>query len=284
MLNGDTPTRQPMVGRFMASMKGHFANEHAVVTPGGKLLSGDPAEGLARWNLLPADERKQLPDFGAYDDKADPAPPPGGLVLRVFERPLERTADGAFKPYRHPKAHLSQDAGRDFLWMTEAEWRSLVPADPKKGDRVAVPAAIVDRICRRYLIDLVRIGGEGGPRSRENVVAQELSLTVEDVTPDTLRLRLDGSASYTTRGEEHGVQSPDGRRDDFTLRGSLDYDRKGKVFRRFDVVALSDTGHYDQIGERLVPLGVAFELTDAKLPADRVRPHSLYDGYFDAGK
>ena len=52
----------------------------------------------------------------------------------------------------------------------------------KKGMKIPAPLAITDRICRRYLIDLVRIGGEGGPRNPKDVIAQELTLTVTETT------------------------------------------------------------------------------------------------------
>jgi hypothetical protein len=128
-----------MVGRFMKRMAGHFANETAVVTPNAKVLSHSLAEGLAKWKELPRQERKNLDDLGAYDPRREPAPPAGGLILNVYARGLTRDGEGRWHIYRNPKAHLSREAGRDHLWLTEAERRSLVPADPKKGVRAAVP-------------------------------------------------------------------------------------------------------------------------------------------------
>jgi hypothetical protein len=264
----------------MKRMSNHFANETAVVTPNGKVLSHYPVEGLAKWKALPAQERKSFADLGKYDPRLDPAPPAGGLILKVYERGLVHGPDGRLVVYRNPRAHLSREAGRDHLWLTEAEWRSLIPATGKQGDRVNVPGPIVDRFCRRYLIDLVRIGGEGGPRRPEDVLSQELALTVEEATPTGLRLRLNGSARFRTRGPEHGAPGKDGRVDEFRLLGFLQYDAAKRAFTRFDVVALCETGHYDEIGKKLVPLGVAFELTRGETPADRVRPHSLYHIYF----
>jgi hypothetical protein len=268
-----------MVARFMKRLAGHFANETAVATPNGKLLSGSPAEGLAKWKKLPKDQRTRLADLGTYDPKRDPAPPPRGLILKVYARGLVRDADGNLRIYRNPKAHLTKEPGRDHLWLTEAEWKSLLPARAARGDRWTVPVAITDRICRRYLIDLVRIGGEGGPHRREYVLSQKLWLTVEAASAAALRLRLDGSACFATHGREHGVRGKE-RRDTFQLLGFLNYDAKKKALTRFDIVAFCPTGHFDEIGNKLVSLGVAFELSRGQTPADRVRPHSLYDGYF----
>jgi hypothetical protein len=268
-----------MVGKFMKRMAGHFANETAVVTPNARVLSAWPEEGLAKWKKLPEAERQTVEDFGTFDPKLDPAPPPGGLILKVFARGLAR-ADGRLEIYRNPKANLSREAGRDFLWMTQAEWKSLVPVEPRVGERRAVPAPLVDRLCRRYLIDLVRVGGEGGPRSRANTLHQELTLTVESADADRVRLRLDGSAAFRTYGPEHGAPGKEGRVDAFGLLGFLDYDARKQAFTRFDVVALSETGHFDEAARKILPLGVAFELTRGEKPADRVRPHSLYADYF----
>jgi hypothetical protein len=68
--------------------------------------------------------------------------------------------------------------------------------------------------------------------------------------------------------------------DTFHLLGYLCADGQGKKVSRFDLVALSPTGHYDQIGQKNMPLGVAFELAPATVPANRVRPHSYYQAYF----
>jgi hypothetical protein len=284
-LNGDV-SRQPLGKSFLARIAGHFANEMAVITPNGKVLSqgGDLEGALKMWRSLPREQRSQLEDLGTFEASREPAPPPGGLVLNVFARGLVRDGDGVLQIYRHPKAHLSREAGRDHLWLTAEEWKRLVPPRPHVGDRLDVPAAITDRFCRRYLIDLVRIGGEGGPRRPENVREQRLTLTVTAVTADSITLGLDGSARFLTFGPENGVSELTGREDAFVLRGELRLDRKTGTFRRFDVVGLCETGHHDEIGKKTVPLGVAFTLTPAEAPADRVRPHSFYQDYFGKGR
>jgi hypothetical protein len=278
VLDGDC-TRQEMTANFMKRLKGHFANEMAIATPNGKLLSAYAEGGLKAWKELPRTERTKLDDLGKYDVSRDPAPPAGGLVLKVFARPLERDSAGVLHVYRHAKAHLSQEPGRDFLWLTAEEKKALTPASVSKGDIIKVTAAIADRLCRRYLIDLVRIGGEGGPRNPNNVRSQELTLTVEEAG-ERVRLRLEGTARYMTHGPEFGVTNREGREDVFRLRGMVEYEAKTGMVRRFDAVALCETGHYDEIGKKVTPLGIAFELTSAELPADRVRPHSWYHDYF----
>jgi hypothetical protein len=270
-----------LAAKFMKQIKGHFSNETAIVTPNGEMLSIYPEEALQKWRQLSRAERRAVDNLGKYDVRNEPSPPAGGLVLNVFARPLVLEA-GQLVIYRNPKAHLSKEPGRDHLWLTRAEWKSLVPAQAKVGERRTVPGPIADRLCRRYLIDLVRIGGEGVPRRPEDVLARDLVLIVEEVTPARLRLHLQGTPQFVTRGPEYGAPRKEGRKDTFHLRGIVEYDRKAAVFTRFDVVSLCETGHYDEIGKKLVPLGVAFELNRGETPADRVRPHSYYDKYFGA--
>jgi hypothetical protein len=272
-----------MSATLLKRMSNHFSNEMAVVTPNGKVLSASPAEGLARWKALPESDRKTLADLGKYDPKREPVLPPGGLILKVFTRGLQRDSDDVLQIYRNPRAILSLEAGRDFLWLTEAEWRSLVPAAAKEGDKFPLPRPLVDRFCRRYLIELVRVGGVGGARHVEDVVSEEMTLTVQEVTLRHVRLRLDGSARFKTHGEEYGAPGK-GREDVFQLLGFLTYHTGRRCFTRFDVVALSETGHYDEAGKQVLPLGVAFELTQGETPADRTPPYTFGPEYFARGR
>jgi hypothetical protein len=268
-----------MVAKFFKQVARHFANEVGVVTPNAKLLSGWPDAGLEKWKKLPASERKRLDDFGPYDSKLDPQPPAGGLIFKVYARGLVRDAEGRLQIYR-TKVARSLEAGREYLWLTEAEAKALVPAQPRKGQQLRVPEPIVDRICRRYLIDLVRVGGNGGPRRPEDVLGEAMHLTVEEVTPQKLHVRLDGSARLATQDVGSGACGKEGKVDIYQILGFLTYDRQAQVFKRFDMVALSETGHYDEINVKTLPLGVAFELTSGETPMERFRPSSFGRDYF----
>ena len=46
---------------------------------------------------------------------------------------------------QYPGVITTPQAQPDHMWLTEAEWKSLLPADPKKGDKAVVPAGITDR-------------------------------------------------------------------------------------------------------------------------------------------
>jgi hypothetical protein len=251
----------------------------AVVTPNGRLLAHSPAEGLKKWQALPADERRRLDDLGPYDPSRDPEPPAGGVILNVFARALRRDDAGRLQVYKTEVAR-SREAGRDHLWLTEAEWRSLVPARARRGETFPVPAPLTDRLCRRYLIDLVRVGGNGGPRRPDQVLANQLRVTVEEATPARISLRLDGSARLATHDPNGGARGKEPKVDDFRLQGFVAYDPGARKLTRLDVVAFSETGHFDEIHRRVLPLGVAFELARGDTPAERIPPSSFGKDYF----
>jgi hypothetical protein len=279
VLNGDAGARPGLVANFFRRVARHFANEMAVVTPNGQLLAHSPAEGLKKWQALPAEERRRLDDLGLYDSSRDLASPKGGVILNVFARALTRDAAGRLQLYKTEVAR-SREAGRDHLWLTEAEWRSLVPARARRGETFPVPPPLTDRICRRYLIDLVRVGGNGGPRRPDQVLAEHLRLTVEEVTPTRVCLRLDGSARLATHDPNGGARGKQPKVDDFRLQGFLTYDPGLRKLTRFDLIAFSETGHYDEIHRRVVPLGVAFDLASGDTPTERVPPSSFGKDYF----
>lgn len=269
-----------MAAEFLRRVDAHFANETAVVTANGILLDRDLDEGLKCWRTYPLLERKRLEDLGRYDPALDPQPPPGGLVLNVFARPLERASDGRWRLYLNPKAPLSQEPGRDHLWLTTSEAHSFLPSIVGSTDSWAVAPALVDRFCRRYLIDLVRIGGNGGPRSIDDIESQSMEVSVTENTASTVRLSLKGFAAYRTRGPEFGVPVGQSRVDRFEILGQISFDRLHEQFHRFDIIALSSTGHFDEIGRQSTPLGVGFSISEAKSPADRSRPSSYGNDYF----
>jgi hypothetical protein len=279
VLNGDAGSRPGLVANFFKRVAKHFANEVAVVTPNGRLLAHSPDEGLRKWKTLPADERRRLDNLGEYNASLDPEPPPGGIILNVFARGLVRDAGGRLQIYKTEVAR-SLEAGRDHLWLTESEWKSLIPAAARRGDTLTVPQPITDRMCRRYLIDLVRVGGNGGPRRPEHVLAERLRLTVEEATPERVRLRLDGTARLATHDPNGGARGKEPKVDAFRVQGFLTYNVKARKLTRFNAVAFSETGHYDEIHRRVLPLGVAFELARGDTPAERVPPSSFGKDYF----
>jgi hypothetical protein len=235
-------------------------------------------QGLAEWRKLPESRRKpgavQVGSVGQIDGRFSRTPPPGGLIINVYARCLDRDAKGELCDAACEKGR-GDEASRDHLWLTEAEWRSLVPAGAKSGDTFPLPDKIADRIFRFHLLDNTR--GEPNMWSREEVRSRAITLTVEESTPAGMRVRLEGSALMAT----HADSSQAERGYDVQLLGYIHYDVANKVIDRFDVVAAGDhwgEGNYTR-GARpgRTPLGVAFELASGKSPADRVPPQAARD-------
>ncbi len=173
----------------------------------------------------------------------------------------------------------------DFMWLTEAEWKSLIPDNPKAGNRYPFPERITQRIFQFHL-DLNRTIGDP---IRQKVLAGELWLKVVKASPNQLQLKVDGFAKV-----RDGVGGDKARKFDARLYGYLDYDRQAGEFTRFDMLALGDTygnfeaglGHFGYSRPGRSPYGIAFELVGDNSPAERHIPPRgggatyTYEGYF----
>jgi hypothetical protein len=268
-----------------------------VFTAGGKLLAyrnhQDPAvmrgvlkQALHDWRKLPEGQGKagavEVADAGKVDAAYARTPPPGALVVNVYTRILDRTAGGAFC-HGICKFAGGDRAARDHLWLTEAEWKALIPASPREGETVSVPRAVAYRIARFHLCDNTR--GEPPAWGRAEVRSLKLTLTVADVNDAAVTLRLDGSVLLATAADA----AKSGRGFDARLLGWLRYDRKKQIIDRLDAVVLGEHWGESRLtrGARpgRTPLGVAFELSRGD-PADRVPPQGArwLPGYLNADK
>lgn len=277
-----------------------------LMTAAGRLLSGKVKDrnGLAQglqevldaYAKLPEAERR--PQAVEGEIKPQTPPPPGGLVLTIYDRLLARTPQGSYRlPEGDDFGGLRTEAAhgqRSSLWLTEAECKSLIPTDPRPGQTYRVPSKLAKRI---WLYGLV-------PQSLwvveefwkpDSVRAGDLQLTVEEVSQQTVRLRLHGSVLLSGPGVLHEwperkfIKNVENRYD-ARLEGVLLQDRKSGKIVRWDMVALgSFTGRWFTNGKGWkeatatapLPMGFAFELdtTAYDLPADRRRPRSFVHAY-----
>jgi hypothetical protein len=257
-----------------------------VFTADGELLSyknaGQNAEvtrdelkrALAKFQKLPADRRKpgavQVDEPGKSDPTYTRTPPPGGLIVRVFTRILDRTGDEFCKGAC--KTTGGDAAARDFLWLTAGEVRSLAPAKAEPGFAYDVPKAVADRLVRFHLVDNTR--GEPPFWERSHLRRFRLTLTVVRATADGIELRLDGEAVLATNADPTKAD----RGYEAGLRGELRYLPVKQTIDRFDVVAVGE--HWGE--GRFTPgarpgrslLGVAFGPVAGDQPADWIPPQA----------
>ena len=157
------------------------------VTPSGKILCAteksascggrsvcNPQKALDKWLALPEEERK--PGFVKVEDlppqEMDPSylkRPAGSIILKGWNRPLDRGADGKhkrLKEYRdcqelgkqddaNWKTFVDPEPGRVWCWFTLEQWKSIAPAEPKTGASYPVPEAVADRLVRLTLLNTI---------------------------------------------------------------------------------------------------------------------------------
>src|SRR5690606_18289750 len=252
-----------------------------ILTSSGKLLafrnSSDPKSvaalierGLAEWAALEAEERKAKPfeeKRPDLDERYARTPPEGGLIIEVRARELDLLEDGAFckaqdRPTRQDLPSI------DHLWLTQDEWRSLVPAKLEAGVELPVPEAIARRIARFHLVDNTR--GEPNMWTREEIRALDMKLRVGEVSDAKATLVLEGKAHLETRDGARGFEPQ--------LRGTIELDRERNEIRRFDAVAVGlhwGAGTYTG-GARpgRTPLGIAFRIAPPDDPATTIPPQA----------
>lgn len=255
------------------------------LTPDGTLLAYRNAQdadvmravlrqGLRAWQKLPQERRRpgavKVGAEGTLDTRYARRPPTGSFVVKVFTRILDR-ADGKYVRGTC-EVRGGEKAARDHLWITASEAKALVPAEPKKGQSFPLPAPLVERILRFHLIDNTR--GEPPMWRPEDIRSQKLTLTVTEVTPTTVRLRLEGTALLATDADAARAK----RGFEVRLLGEIHGDRARGALTRFDVVAIGDhwgEGTFTRNARPgRQPLGVAFELAPMPTPADLVPPQA----------
>lgn len=254
-----------------------------------RLRKKELAAVLVEYRKLPTAERTQKledPSKATPPRRAVPKPPSGGLILRGFCTYLRRNAAGKIARskeyyYKENPDRWAAETQSDMLWLTEAEWKSLVPADPKPGDHVEVATAIQRRFFSAIGIDYM----QGSVRSLPPR-AISMTLTVERVTTGGITMRLDGYGRMgkefdkTLRTEAHG------RGCEVRVLGLLNYNTKSKTFDRFDIVGVGDAWgkRPREIRIKNYPwkYGIACELVTGDAPIDRIPPYNLLH-YHKAG-
>lgn len=277
-----------------------------LMTSSGRLLEGTVKgkDGLAQALQEVLDAYAKLPEAHRLAKTVDgaikpqPSPPPGGLVLTIYDRPLGRDAKNQYRlPDGDDFAGLRTHAPhgqRSSLWLKEEEWKSLIPQDPQKGQAHSVPAKLAKRIWLYGLVPQTLWVVEEFWKP-DSVRDGQLQVTVEDVDAKKIRLRLHGSVLLSGPGVLHTwperkfIKNIENRYD-ARLEGVLEFDREQKKITRFDLTSLGDfsgrwfagnNGWKEATPDAPLPLGFAFELDSNayELPAERRRPRSFVHAY-----
>jgi hypothetical protein len=235
--------------------------------------------------LAEADRKPALPDIAAAaaPKRPLPPPPPNGLILKGYCAYVRRDDDGRLQRstewyYKENPDRWAAETQNDFLWMTEAEWKALVPADPKAGDRADVPAPLQKRFFGTLAIDYME-GSVNSLAVREST----MTLTVEKASAEAVELRLDGYGKLGRGLDEAARQEKNSRGGEARVLGRLRYDRSKKAFDRFDVVGAGEAwGNKMEYVRREVRLdrypwlyGIAFELVKGDRAEDRIPPYNM---------
>lgn len=284
-------------------------NCFVLTTPSGKKLAGGNgsggasaalSEGLKQWQLLSDEKRRTLPEGKAFvpPEASRCTPPKGGLVLKSYLRNLKDDGSGSvalitkedlkdrklfpdWNPIYIEPAHYS-------VWLTEAEWKSLVPKAPRIGDVVPIADGIQKRLFRYHLVN--GTFGLPGAWRLEDVRSSEVQLAVVQTEP-VIRLSLTGRVLLCNDAD----QAKASRGYDAQLIGAIDIDPAKKEITRLDLVSLGDYWGGDYEGGRFkrpgrTPLGISFELVRGRSAVDQVPPlvhmdrKDAYARYFAAEK
>lgn len=180
---------------------------------------------------------------GEPDERFNPDPPEGGLVVRVRARVLD-----GYEPTDDPVQQMFQEAlSRDNLWATAEEHEALV--------RGEFPESLATRIARFHLVDNTR----GEPAMWHLTHIQSLSLTLEN---------------GEVRGRVHLVNDEGDRTYEAELLGRVTVE-DGRVVG-FEMAALgthTGRGRYTPgAPEGPFTLAVAFTLADGTDMADAIPP------------
>lgn len=240
---------------------------------------------LKAWEALPAEER----NLGKVElGEVDPArpllrPPTGALVVAVFNRRFMRDDGDALRYLKKEDLNSGEgqngwerirESAQDMMWLPENEWREFLPKKLEKGASYAAPASFLARLFRFHL-DPERGLGEGVTYGNSAPTDGKLMVTVDDVTADKVRLRLEGSAKLTRKPPGNGtliIYEP-------SILGFVDVDRKSNSLSRFDLLAF---GTQTNAPRGVLPgpqvLGIAFELVPNPTETQMVWPRGARDG------
>jgi hypothetical protein len=241
---------------------------------------------LKEFTALPREQRMPAladPASAQPPKRPVPRPPANGLILRGYCTYLRQDRKQIGRStefyYKQNPDRWKVETQSDFLWLTQSEWKSLIPAQPKPGHRQEVPAPIQKRFYGTIGIDYMEGSVSALPTRKSN-----MALVVEKTDGATLVLRLEGHAhlghEFAPLPHEKGQGDVrEGRGCELRLLGTVHYDRKKQAITRFDAVGvgLAWGGRTEEIRLDRYPwmYGIACELVTDDAPQDLIPPYNL---------
>jgi hypothetical protein len=273
---------------------GAGGNHVVVVTAGGetvmskdlRLRQRELSSVLEAYGRLPKEKRTpELPDpaLAKPPQRPVPTPPENGLIVRGYCTYMRPNKDGRLARsrefyYKENPDRWAAETQSDLLWLTEAEWKSLIPADPQPGSKVEASAAIQKRFYGTLGIDYL----EGSVNSLP-VRNSTLTLTVEKTDDVRLLLRVNGRAELGKPLDDQSKDQPETRGCEIQLLGEISYDRKQQKLERFDLAGvgrawgnkMNYVGREVRLEDHPWHYGIACELVTTRTPADLIPPYNL---------
>lgn len=252
-----------------------------------------------QYRALPKEERTKIEKLdGPFEAGYEPPKPPRkGLQCVAYWTRMEEDGKGDFRRRQSLNFFYRTTLTKpcltwnDALWITGKEWKSLVPNEPKKGAPVPFPDSLRRRLLRFYTLLL--------NDNAQAIRAGELRARTEEVSPEEIRIRVDGSCRVGVTLEDataYWESHPEGdiarEREsqsgvEMRFLGYLTFDRKKGEFKRFDVLGMGEgwspiliqhatgAGYAEHVNMKPVrwPLGLAITLMpDPHLPRNRQNP------------
>ncbi|GIW81382.1 MAG: hypothetical protein KatS3mg105_3189 [Gemmatales bacterium] len=236
---------------------------------------------LAAWDALPEEERKPglKVDYGPPDPKRSlHRPPKGALILAGQFRRLMRDRDGSlryteqsdYNPGEGQRgwARLREPA-QDMMWIPQDEWQAMIPSSPQKGQRFSAPPSFIARLAR-YQLDPERGLGEGCTYVNVRPKVANVDITLEEVTKNEMRLRLDGKFELAVRSPGRNSRVI---RYQPALLGFLTYDRRKQQVTGFQMLAFGPAENAPRgVISGQYYLGIAYDLVTNPTEAQLVWP------------
>ncbi len=163
----------------------------------------------------------------------------------------------------------------DHVWITEPEWKAMIPAKAEIGFTFEMPKPVAERFAVFHMLDK-GLGCNG--HFWEKATAR-MSLKVIEATNERIKMALSGKGLIGKAGSEPVI-----------FQGWIEVDRAKGEISRFDMVALgrdnvdlrtaenekSVSNYWYRVGPKAtVMMAIAFEKIAGDKPIDRVPPYAI---------